>query len=86
MSARYLLGVFSSESAILSATNAAREQGWDIADTFTPYAVHGLGRAQGLPWTAGERSPRRRPELSHSEIRSFTGPGGRIPPGFCVDG
>ena len=55
MSGRLLAGVFSREADILAATRAARERGYDIVDIFTPYAVHGLDRAQGLrpsrlPW------------------------------------
>ena len=52
---RFLLGVFENEEDILSATNEARERGLEIADVYTPYAVHGLDKAMNLkpsrlPW------------------------------------
>lgn len=52
---RFLLGVFDSEEAILGVTNDARMRGLEIADVYTPYAVHGLDKAMGLrpsrlPW------------------------------------
>ncbi len=52
---RFLLGVFEREEDILAATNEARRRGLDIADVYTPYAVHGLDAAMGLrpsrlPW------------------------------------
>ncbi|TAK66185.1 MAG: DUF3341 domain-containing protein [Bacteroidetes bacterium] len=55
MNNRYLLCAFEREADILSATRLAREQGYKIADVYTPYAVHGLDEAQGvkpskLPW------------------------------------
>lgn len=55
MNRRLFLGVFESEDDVLGATREAREQGYEIADVFTPYAVHGLDAAMGLrptrlPW------------------------------------
>jgi hypothetical protein len=55
MSGRVLIGVFEHEHDILQATAAARQEGLDILDVFTPYAVHGIDRAMGLgpsrlPW------------------------------------
>ncbi len=52
---RFLLGVFEREEDLLVATDAARTRGFDIADVYTPYAVHGLDKAMGLrasrlPW------------------------------------
>ncbi len=52
---RFLLGVFENEEDILAATKEARARGLDIADVYTPYAVHGLDKAMGLrpsrlPW------------------------------------
>lgn len=44
-----LVGVFEREEDILDATTAARKAGLEIVDAFTPYAVHGLDRALGLP-------------------------------------
>jgi len=49
MSRRFLIGYFTRESDVLAATSAARERGYEIVDVHTPYAVHGLDRAMGLP-------------------------------------
>lgn len=49
MSHRIVLGIFEEESGLLSATNEARRSGLKIVDTYTPYAVHGLDEAMGLP-------------------------------------
>jgi hypothetical protein len=49
MSRRVLIGIFQNEHDILQATRAARKDGLDIVDVFTPYAVHGMDRAMGLP-------------------------------------
>ena len=49
MSQKVLISVFRNEDDILKATAAARKQGLDIVDVYTPYAVHGLDRAMGLP-------------------------------------
>ncbi len=48
MSRRVLVSVFGSEEDILGATTQARERGYDIIDTYTPYAVHGLDAAMGI--------------------------------------
>lgn len=45
----FLVGVFDDEHAILAVTRAIAAAGLPIHDCFTPYAVHGLERAQGLP-------------------------------------
>ncbi len=55
MSSRNLLGFFERERDILAATRAVREAGFQIADVYAPYAVHGLDKAMGLapsklPW------------------------------------
>ncbi|HZY10030.1 MAG TPA: DUF3341 domain-containing protein [Bacteroidota bacterium] len=55
MSKRLLISAFEYEKDILGATKTARESGYKIVDVFTPYAVHGLDKAQGLkpsklPW------------------------------------
>jgi hypothetical protein len=52
---RVLVASFVREEDVLTATRAAREHGFRIADVYTPYAVHGLDRAMGLrpsrlPW------------------------------------
>ena len=39
---------FENEEQIVSATLAARENGFRIVDVFAPYAVHGLDHAMGL--------------------------------------
>jgi len=46
---RLFLGVFACEEDLLGATRAVREQGLHIVDVHTPYAVHGLDEAMGLP-------------------------------------
>jgi hypothetical protein len=43
------VGIFATEDDILGATRAAREQGLRITDAYTPYPVHGLDEAMGLP-------------------------------------
>jgi len=55
MSRRLLINYFAHERDILSATRTAREQGYEIVDVYTPYAVHGMDEAVGqkptrLPW------------------------------------
>jgi hypothetical protein len=55
MSRPVIVSVFDREDQILSATLAARQEGFEIVDVFTPYAVHGMERAMGLgrsriPW------------------------------------
>ncbi len=49
MSERVMLGFFEREEDVLAATTAAREAGLKILDVYTPYAVHGLDHAMGLP-------------------------------------
>jgi hypothetical protein len=49
MSRQVTIGVFGNEDDIIKATTAARKEGLDIVDVYTPYAVHGLDRAMGLP-------------------------------------
>lgn len=55
MSRRLLVSVFDREKDVVNATKLARENGYDILDVYTPYAVHGLDAAMGLkpsklPW------------------------------------
>lgn len=55
MSRRLLATFFQGEDDILAASKAVREAGFQIADVYAPYAVHGLDRAMGLqpsklPW------------------------------------
>ena len=49
MSRRVLVSVFTTEGDIIKATAAARKEGLEIVDVYTPYAIHGLDRAMGLP-------------------------------------
>jgi hypothetical protein len=44
-----LRAAFDDETALLRATRAVRRAGVPIADAFTPYPVHGLDEAMGLP-------------------------------------
>jgi hypothetical protein len=48
MSRRVILASFAREEALLAAVRTARKRGWDIADIYTPYTVHGLEEA--LDW------------------------------------
>jgi hypothetical protein len=48
MSRRRITAVFAGEGPLLDATRAARDQGCEIVDAYTPYAVHGLDKAMGL--------------------------------------
>ena len=55
MSDRTLLGFFEDEDDVMDATRALRSSGFEIADIYAPYAVHGLDKAMGLkpsrlPW------------------------------------
>jgi hypothetical protein len=55
MSRRVLVNLFATEDDLIRATRAARKEGFEIVDAYTPYAVHGLDRAMGLhpsrlPW------------------------------------
>ncbi len=45
---RNLMGVFTGEHEVLSATQACRDRGYEIVDVYAPYPVHGLDRAMGL--------------------------------------
>ena len=49
MSTRVMVSVFKNEDDIVKATAAARKEGLEIVDVYTPYAIHGLDRAMGLP-------------------------------------
>ncbi len=46
-----LVAVFHDESRLLAAVRGAREQRVPILDVYTPYAIHGLDEALGLPGT-----------------------------------
>jgi hypothetical protein len=44
-----LIAGFARHEDLLQAIAAVRERGWPIVEAYTPYAVHGLDRALGLP-------------------------------------
>ena len=46
---RYTAAVFEGENDLVSAAAAARKSGFEIFDAYTPFPVHGLDRAVGLP-------------------------------------
>ena len=61
MNRRLLTVTFAGEEDLLEATRAAREQGLNIIDVYTPYAVHGLDKALGLrPSRLSRDDPKRR--------------------------
>lgn len=49
MRSKVLVGVFESEEAVLEAVRAVREAGHLIQDVYTPFPVHGMDDAMGLP-------------------------------------
>lgn len=49
--ARFTAAYFKREVDLLAATREARAAGFAIHDVYTPYAVHGLDEALGLPRT-----------------------------------
>ncbi|MDP3542651.1 MAG: DUF3341 domain-containing protein [Elusimicrobiota bacterium] len=49
MAAKTFVGVFDSDHAVLAAARAAREKGLEIRDAYTPFPVHGMDEALGLP-------------------------------------
>jgi Protein of unknown function (DUF3341) len=42
MNPRIILASFAREEDLIAAVGAVRQRGWDIADVYTPYVVHGL--------------------------------------------
>lgn len=46
-----VMGVFDDEEIFLEAVKSFKNKGYTIKDTFTPFPVHGLGKALGLPGT-----------------------------------
>lgn len=44
-----LYATFDREDSLLQAVQQLRHEGYDILDVYTPYAVHGLESAMGLP-------------------------------------
>lgn len=51
MPGSHLAGTFTDEDALLAATREARKEGLAIVDAYTPYPVHGMDEAMGLPPT-----------------------------------
>lgn len=49
MAAKIFVGVFDSDHAVLAAARAARERGLTPRDAYTPFPVHGMDEALGLP-------------------------------------
>lgn len=49
MDPKTLVGIFDTDHAVLAAARAARAAGWDVRDAYTPYPVHGMDEALGLP-------------------------------------
>ncbi|MCC6444344.1 MAG: DUF3341 domain-containing protein [Armatimonadetes bacterium] len=49
MTERYVIGYFREEKDLLHATGEARRRGYRVLDAFSPYPVHGLPDALGLP-------------------------------------
>lgn len=47
----FFVGVFDDEAGTIEAVKTARKEGWVIDDVYTPYPVHGLDKAMGLPPT-----------------------------------
>ena len=45
------MGVFTDEDDVLEATRKCRDADFNFYDVFSPYAVHGLDRAMGLPFS-----------------------------------
>jgi hypothetical protein len=49
MSNRRLIGIFEHEEDTLAAVHQARERGYRVLDVYSPYAIHGMDHAMGLP-------------------------------------
>ena len=49
MSRRIVLAGFAREEDLLQAVRSVQNRGWEIADVYTPYAVHGLEQVLGWP-------------------------------------
>jgi hypothetical protein len=46
---RYVAAFFQDEDDLVAGAADARQQGFEVFDAYTPFAVHGLDRAVGLP-------------------------------------
>lgn len=51
MQHKYLLGIFDDDDKILHAVGRIRQEGFDIREIYTPFAIHGLDEAMGLQET-----------------------------------
>ena len=49
MKPKTLVGIFDSDHAVLAAAVAARRKGLSVRDAYTPFPVHGMDEALGLP-------------------------------------
>lgn len=49
MGRRQILASFAHEEDLIAAVRAVQDRGWDIADVYAPYAVHGLEEALAWP-------------------------------------
>ena len=49
MATKTFVGVFDSDHAVLAAAREARKMGLDVRDAHTPFPVHGMDDALGLP-------------------------------------
>lgn len=49
MAAKTYVGVFDSDHSVLAAARAARDEGLVAKDAYTPFPVHGMDDALGLP-------------------------------------
>ncbi|PIR19398.1 MAG: iron ABC transporter [Elusimicrobia bacterium CG11_big_fil_rev_8_21_14_0_20_64_6] len=49
MKTNTFVGIFNSDHAVLAAARAARKNGLAIRDAYTPFPVHGMDEALGLP-------------------------------------
>jgi len=48
MTERHIVAEFGNEFDLIDSVKAVREAGFEIVDTYTPFAVHGLDKAMGL--------------------------------------
>lgn len=49
MNGRTFIAEFTGEEAVLAATRSAREAGLEVEDVYTPWPIHGIREAMGLP-------------------------------------
>ncbi|MCB0431481.1 MAG: DUF3341 domain-containing protein [Flavobacteriales bacterium] len=51
MTNKKIYGLFDDDHKLINGVKALREKGFDIAEAYTPYPVHGLDTAMGIPRT-----------------------------------